>query len=86
MLPNISLNNLIDASTGLALMQLSISGLMCNRGMKSTSPPSTNGNNSCSTSNNCVTKDKSCSSVNFNLGLSSLGVTGVLLLYRGLRR
>ena len=82
MLPIISLNNLIDASTGLTLMQLSISGLMCNRG-KGNSQSTVS--NSCSTSNNCVSKDKSCSSVNFNLGLSSLGVTGVLLLYRGLR-
>ena len=83
MLPNISLNNLIDASTGLALMQLSISGLMCNRGKSNSKSTESN---SCSTSNNCVSKDKSCSSVNFNLGLSSLGVTGALLLYRGLRR
>ena len=77
MLPNISLNNLIDTSAGVSLLTLSVSGLMCTRGMR---------NNQNTSENACVSKcNKSCSSVNFNLGLSSLGVTGALLLYRGLR-
>ena len=80
MLPNYSLNNLIDASAGISLLHLSVSGLMCSRGSK----------NSCYSSNNQTNCDSStktsCSITNFNLGLSSLALTGTLLIYRGLRK
>lgn len=83
MLPNYSLNNFIDASAGLTLMHLSVSGLMCTR--KS---------NNCSQISSCCSNNKfcsvsstktSCSMTNLNLGLSSAALTGALLVYRGLR-
>lgn len=74
MLPNYSLNNFIDASTGLALLHLSVSGLMCTR--KS---------NNCSQSSSCPSSRTLCSMTNFNLGLSGTALTGALLVYRGLR-
>ena len=83
---NFSLNNMIDASAGLTLLHLSLSGLMCGRNSRQ------NNSSQCSSSNSesscpskCVSERKSCAMSNFNLGASAAGVTGVLLLYRGLR-
>ena len=87
MMFNFSLNNMIDASAGLALLQLSFSGIMCPRSSSSSSS-SESGNSqpsgNCQT--RCVSSRNSCSMTNFKLGLSAAGVTGALLLYRGLRR
>ena len=82
-----SLNNMIDASAGLALLQLSLSGIMCPRSSGSSSSSASNNSQSsgnCQTG--CVLPKNSCSMTNLNLGLSATGVTGALLLYRGLRR
>lgn len=80
MLPNYSLNNLIDSCAGITLLHFSVSGLMCSRGSK----------NSCNSSNDessCVSSTKtSCSMTNLNLGLSTMALTGALLVYRGLKK
>ena len=76
---NFSLNNMIDASAGLTLLHLSLSGIMCHRNRSQSS--------SNSSDQGCVSNNRtSCSMTNFNLGASSAGLTGALLLYRGLRR
>ena len=83
---NFSLNNMIDTSAGLALLQLSLSGLMCPRSSgSSSSSESGNVQSSGNCQTMCVSRN-SCSMANFTLGLSATGVTGALLLYRGLRR
>ncbi len=83
---NFTLNNMIDASAGLALLQLSLSGIMCPRSSSSSSSVSGQSQSSGSSQARCVSSRNSCSMANFNLGLSATGVTGALLLYRGLRR
>lgn len=84
---NFTLNNMIDASAGLALLQLSLSGIMCPRSSgSSSSSESGNSQSSDNCQTRCVSSRNSCSMTNLNLGLSAAGVTGGLLLYRGLRR
>ena len=83
MLPNYSLNNFIDASTGLALLHLSVSGLMCTRKSNNCSQSSSCPSNNLSSS--CESSRALCSMTNFNLGLSGTALTGALLVYRGLR-
>jgi hypothetical protein len=84
---NFTLNNMIDASAGLALLQLSFSGFMCPRSSGSSrSSESGNSQPSGNCQSRCVSMRNSCSMANLNLGLSAAGVTGALLLYRGLRR
>ena len=92
MFTNVSLNNMIDASSGLTLLHLSLSGLMSRKGYGySRSSDSSGSSGSSDSSGSCAsrcvsTKNTSCSMTNFNLGVTSAGVTGALPLYRGLRR
>jgi hypothetical protein len=86
MMPTFSLNNMIDASAGLTLLHFSISGLMCNRNLRCVQNQS---ESESSNNSQCVSKcsnSNSCSMKNFNMGISTAGLTGALLLYRGLRR
>ena len=86
MMPTLSLNNMIDASAGLTLLHFSISGLMCNRNSRCVQNQS---ESETSNDSQCVSKcsnSNSCSMTNFNMGISAAGLTGALLLYRGLRR
>ena len=76
---NFTLNNMIDASAGLTLLHLSLSGMMCRR-----SSGSSSSSENCQKA--CVSSRNSCSMTNFNIGASAAGVTGALLLFRGLRR
>ena len=84
---NFSLNNMIDVSAGVTIMTLSLSGLMCKRSRNSNSSCNESSSNTSDSSNQgCVSRNNrtSCSMSNFNLGASAAGVTGALLLYRGI--
>ena len=84
---NFSLNNMIDASAGLTLLHLSLSGMMCRRSSgSSSSSASGDSQPSGNCQEACVSSRNSCSMTNFNIGSSAAGVTGALLLFRGLRR
>ena len=82
----LNIDNLIQTGAGITLSTLSVSGLMC---INSIRPRNTNTNNNETTGCPCPGNSNSpglnCSRINLNLGLSAMGVTGAMLVYRGLR-
>ena len=81
----LNIDNLIQTSAGFTLSTLSVSGLMCINTLCSRTRSDTNSSSNCP----CPVEPNSpglhCSRINLNLGLSAMGVTGALLVYRGLR-
>ena len=75
------IDRLIGLSTGLTLFFGSVSGLKCVNGPRSTGPTiHSDGTPLCGSSS------KSCSRTNMNLALTSMGVTGGLLMYKHLSK
>jgi hypothetical protein len=69
----LDIDRMIQAGTGVALSHLSVSGIMCiNRASGDGSGPI----------NGPALK---CSRINLNLGLSAMGLTGLLLVYKSVR-
>ena len=83
----LNIDNLIQTSAGVTLSSLSVSGLMCINTLCSRTRSNTNSQSSSSCP--CPVEPNSpglhCSRINLNIGLSAMGVTGALLVYRGLR-
>lgn len=75
----LNIDNCIQTAAGLSLSFLSVSGIMC----VSKCPRS----QACSQENNDNNNQLNlgCSRINMQLGLGAMGVTGGLLVYRGLR-
>jgi hypothetical protein len=75
----LNIDSLIQTSAGISLSTLSISGLMCINTI-CTKPQNDE-------SNNCPVNSPGlhCSRINLNIGLSAMGITGTLLVFRGLR-
>ena len=84
----LNIDNLIQTSAGVTLSSLSVSGLMCINTLCSRTRSNTNSQES-SSSCPCPVEPNSpglhCSRINLNIGLSAMGVTGALFVYRGLR-
>ena len=83
----VNIDNLIQTGAGITLSTLSVSGLMC---INSIRPGNRNTNNNeqtncCPCPGNSNSPGLNCSRINLNLGLSAMGVTGAMLVYRGLR-
>ena len=84
----LNIDNLIQTGAGITLSTLSVSGLMC---INSIRPRNTNTNTNnnettcCPCPGNSNSPGLNCSRINLNLGLSAMGVTGAMLVYRGLR-
>ena len=84
----LNIDNLIQTSAGVTLSTLSVSGLMCINTLCSRTRSNTNSQESSSTCPCPVEQNSSglhCSRINLNIGLSAMGVTGALMVYRGLR-
>ena len=87
----VNIDNLIQTGTGITLSALSVSGLMC---INSILPGDRNLRGNLDQDNNencspCPANSNSpglnCSRINLNIGLTAMGVTGVMIVYRGLR-
>jgi len=74
------IDRLIGLSSGLTLFFGSISGLKCVNGPRSSPAIHCDGTPICGSSS------KSCSRTNMNLALTSMGVTGGLLMYKHLSK
>ena len=76
----LNIDNLIQTSAGFTLSTLSVSGLMCINTLCSRTRSDTNSSSNCP----CPVEPNS-PGLNLNIGLSAMGVTGALMVYRGLR-
>ena len=81
----LNIDNLIQTSVGVTLSTLSVSGLMCINTLCSRTRSNTNSSSNCPCPIESNSPGLYCSRINLNLGLSAMGVTGALLVYRGLR-
>ena len=77
----LNIDNLIQTSAGVTLSSLSVSGLMCINTLCSR----TDSSSSCPCPGEPNSPGLHCSRINLNIGLSAMGVTGALMVYRGLR-
>ena len=79
MISDTHLNKIIGLGQGLTLVFFSISGMKCiNRyNCKKNTECCSNNNNS-----NCNDTEFKCSLANMNLGLSTMGATGLLMSYK----
>ena len=82
----LNIDNLIQTGAGITLSTLSVSGLMCINSIRSRNTNTNNNEtNGCPCPGTSNSPGLNCSRINLNLGLSAMGVTGAMLVYRGLR-
>ena len=72
-----NINNYIDLSTGLTLTFISLSGIKYINGRLGPRLKNTN--------ESVYNKNVSCSKWNLNIGLSSMVLSGCLIMYRGIK-
>ena len=74
---NLNIDNLIGVSQGVSLTFLSLSGLKCINSKKCS--------RNCSSETESEGSINNCSKTNMNLGLATLGLSGVLMIYKNMR-